>query len=100
DLSAHLIRIGYEQNEPVSMVDQFSIRGGIVDIFPAEAERPVRLEFFGDMIESIRRFDVESQRSVARVPEVRILPLTETQTDESGPREHSLLNIAGSGLLI
>ncbi len=100
DLSLHLRRIGYEQREPVEMVGEFSIRGGIVDIYPAEAEKPVRLEFFGDMIETIRRFDVETQRSVARVPEVRILPLVETPTDTDGPREFSLLNLVGKGLLL
>jgi transcription-repair coupling factor (superfamily II helicase) len=100
DLTQHLKQIGYEMREPVEMVGQFSIRGGIVDIFPAEAEKPVRLEFFGDMIESIRRFDVETQRSVARVPEVRILPLVETPTDTDGPREFSLLNLVGPGLLL
>ena len=99
DLSLHLRRIGYEQREPVEMVGEFSIRGGIVDIYPAEAEKPVRLEFFGDTIETIRRFDVETQRSVARVPEVRILPLVETPTDTDGPREFSLLNLVGKGLL-
>ncbi|WP_238325913.1 transcription-repair coupling factor [Bryobacter aggregatus] len=100
DLSLHLRNIGYEQSEPVSMVGEFSIRGGIVDIFPAEAEKPVRLEFFGDAIETIRRFDVDTQRSVARVPEVRILPLIETRTDTDGPREFSLLNLVGNGLLL
>ncbi|MEO5953018.1 MAG: CarD family transcriptional regulator, partial [Chloroflexia bacterium] len=99
DLTLHLKRIGYEQREPVEMVGEFSVRGGIVDIYPAEADKPVRLEFFGDTIETIRRFDVETQRSVARVPEVRILPLVETPTDTDGPREHSLLNLVGKGLL-
>jgi len=99
DLTLHLRRIGYEQREPVEMVGEFSLRGGIVDIFPAEADKPVRMEFFGDMIETMRRFDVETQRSVARVPEVRILPLVESPTDTDGPREHSLLNLVGKGLL-
>ncbi|MBM3762452.1 MAG: transcription-repair coupling factor [Acidobacteria bacterium] len=99
DLTQHLKQIGYEMREPVEMVGEYSIRGGIVDVFPAEADNPVRLEFFGDTIESIRRFDVGTQRSVARVPEVRILPLVETQTDTDGPREFSLLNLVGPGLL-
>ncbi len=99
DLALHLNRIGYEPREPVEMVGEYSVRGGIVDIYPAEADQPVRLEFFGDMIESIRRFDVSTQRSIARVPEVRILPLVETPTDTDGPREFSLLNITGAGLL-
>jgi len=100
DLASHLQRIGYEPHEPVERTGQFSIRGGIVDIFPAENEEPIRLEFFGDTIESIRRFAVESQRSIARVPEIRILPLLETPSDSSGPRDFSLLNLSSSGLLV
>ena len=100
DLELHLKRIGYDRSEPVTMVGEFSIRGGIVDIFPAEAEQPVRLEFFGDTIESIRRFDAATQRSIARVPDLRILPLVETSTDTDGPREHSLLNLVGNGMLL
>jgi transcription-repair coupling factor (superfamily II helicase) len=99
ELTAHLKRIGYEPHEPVEMTGHFSVRGGIVDIFPAEADHPIRMEFFGDTIESIRRFDVETQRSIARVPEVRVLPLVETPLDTDGPRETSLLDLVGEGLL-
>src|SRR5207245_6823357 len=56
---------------------EYSIRGGILDVFPAENARPLRIEFFGDEIESIRRFDVESQRSVMKLTEVEVLPLAE-----------------------
>src|SRR3981081_1839664 len=59
------------------MVGEYSIRGGVLDIFPAESARPLRIEFFGDEIESIRRFDVESQRSVMKLTEVEVLPLAE-----------------------
>src|SRR5271166_269873 len=76
-LEAHLNSIGYEKREPVEMVGEYSIRGGILDVFPAENARPLRIEFFGDEVESIRRFDVETQRSVVKVSEGRILPLTE-----------------------
>ena len=76
-IEAHLASIGYEKREPVEMVGEYSIRGGILDVFPAESARPLRVEFFGDEIESIRRFDVESQRSVVRVSEAQVLPLTE-----------------------
>ncbi len=86
----HLESIGYEKREPVEMVGEYSVRGGILDIFPAETSRPVRIEFFGDTIESMRRFDVESQRSVLRVEDVTILPLTEH------PRSRGLfLQLAG-----
>ncbi|HYZ83582.1 MAG TPA: transcription-repair coupling factor, partial [Bryobacteraceae bacterium] len=77
DLLAHLESVGYERREPVEMVGEYSIRGGILDVFPAEAERPVRVEFFGDTIDSMRRFDTESQRSVLQVREAQLLPLLE-----------------------
>ncbi|MGA3028082.1 MAG: transcription-repair coupling factor [Bryobacteraceae bacterium] len=77
DLLAHLESIGYEKREPVEMVGEYSLRGGILDIFPAEADRPVRIELFGDLIESIRRFDVETQRSILKTNEVTVLPLLE-----------------------
>ncbi|MDQ2843431.1 MAG: transcription-repair coupling factor [Acidobacteriota bacterium] len=77
DLSQHLESIGYQRREPVEMVGEYSIRGGIFDVFPAEATRPVRLEFFGDEIESIRQFDIESQRSVLKVNSVTLLPFAE-----------------------
>jgi len=76
-IEAHLISIGYEKREPVEMTGEYSIRGGILDVFPAENARPLRIEFFGDEIESIRRFDVESQRSVMKLTEVEVLPLAE-----------------------
>jgi transcription-repair coupling factor (superfamily II helicase) len=77
DIVAHLRSIGYEKRDPVEMVGEYSVRGGIMDIFPAEAAQPVRIEFFGDLIESMRRFDVESQRSVLQIKEVTLLPLLE-----------------------
>ena len=76
-LVAHLASIGYERREPVEMTGEFSVRGGIVDIFPAEAERPVRIELFGDSIESMRTFDPATQRSVSKLNSVTLLPLRE-----------------------
>jgi transcription-repair coupling factor (superfamily II helicase) len=77
DLISHLKSIGYERRDPVEMVGEFSMRGGILDVFPAEASNPVRIEFFGDEIDSMRRFDVETQRSIVKVNETSILPLIE-----------------------
>ena len=79
DLTAHLESIGYERREPVEMVGEYSVRGGILDVFSPEAPKPVRVDFFGDQIDSIRRFEVESQRSVLKVPETTLLPLSEMQ---------------------
>jgi transcription-repair coupling factor (superfamily II helicase) len=77
ELLAHLENIGYEKRDPVEMVGEYSLRGGILDIFPAEASKPIRIELFGDLIESIRRFDVDTQRSVMKIAEVTLLPLAE-----------------------
>ncbi|HEX5226463.1 MAG TPA: transcription-repair coupling factor [Bryobacteraceae bacterium] len=77
DLLSHLTSIGYEKRDPVEMVGEYSLRGGILDIFPAEAQKPIRIELFGDLIESIRRFDVETQRSVMKISEATLLPLAE-----------------------
>ncbi len=87
DLIAHLESIGYEKREPVEMTGEYSLRGGILDIFPAESAKPVRMELFGDLIESIRRFDVETQRSVLRIAEVTLLPLIEYPRSRTVLRE-------------
>ncbi len=77
DIAEHLLKVGYERAEPVSTVGQFSVRGGILDVFPPEAEWPIRIEFFGDSIESLREFDPATQRSRANVGNIQILPLSE-----------------------
>ena len=79
DLVQHLESVGYTKRDPVEMVGEYSIRGGILDVFPPEALQPLRIELFGDEIESIRRFEVESQRSVLKLKECMLLPLTEFQ---------------------
>lgn len=78
DLAAHLESVGYTRRDPVQMEGEYSIRGGIFDVFPAESHQPVRIELFGDTVESLRRFDPESQRSVLKIEEVMLLPLEET----------------------
>jgi transcription-repair coupling factor (superfamily II helicase) len=79
EVVAHLESIGYERREPVEMVGEYSVRGGILDVFSPESPKPVRIDMFGDQVESIRRFDVESQRSVLKIEECSLLPLTEYQ---------------------
>ena len=85
DMVSHLLSIGYQRREPVEMVGEFSVRGGIVDVFPAEAEKPIRIEMFGDLIESVRRFDVETQRSVLKLDQTSILPLVESPKPPGAP---------------
>ena len=81
DLVSHLRRAGYESHDTVEMPGQFTVRGGIVDVFPAEAERPVRLEMFGDAVESLREFDPNTQRSVRPIERVTLPPLLENATN-------------------
>ena len=84
ELVAHLRRVGYESHDMVEMPGQFTVRGGIVDVFPAEAERPVRLEFFGDSVESLREFDANTQRSVRPIERVTLPPLLELPSNWFG----------------
>jgi transcription-repair coupling factor (superfamily II helicase) len=81
-LTAHLASVGYSQVDLVEMPGQFTRRGGILDVYSAEADRPVRIEFFGDEIETIRKFDPETQRSQSGLDEALLLPLTETPVTE------------------
>jgi transcription-repair coupling factor (superfamily II helicase) len=81
-LIAHLSSVGYSPADIVEMPGQFSRRGGILDVYSPEADRPVRVEFFGDEIDSIRKFDPESQRSSTALDEAVLLPLTETPITE------------------
>lgn len=73
-LSESLVEQGYTSDRFVGSPGEFAIRGGIFDIFPFSGEYPVRIEFFGDEIDTIREFDPDSQRSIAFINEVRLVP--------------------------
>jgi transcription-repair coupling factor (superfamily II helicase) len=77
ELVAKLISSGYVREDPIGNFGQFSVRGGIVDVWSPNSENPVRLEFFGDTIDSIREFDAESQLSKNQLTETEILPMRE-----------------------
>jgi transcription-repair coupling factor (superfamily II helicase) len=81
-LLEHLNTVGYGSTDVVEMPGQYAARGGILDVYSPEADRPVRIEFFGDEIESMRKFDPASQRSSNPVDEALLLPLTETPVTE------------------
>jgi transcription-repair coupling factor (superfamily II helicase) len=81
-LTSHLASVGYTQMDLVEMPGQFTRRGGILDVYSPESDRPVRIEFFGDEIETIRKFDPETQRSQSGLDETELLPLTETPVTE------------------
>ncbi len=81
-LTSHLASVGYTQMDLVEMPGQFTRRGGILDVYSPESDRPVRIELFGDEIETIRKFDPETQRSQSGLDEAQLLPLTETPVTE------------------
>src|SRR6202030_603326 len=81
-LLAHLNTVGYTSTDVVEMPGQYAVRGSILDVYSPEADRPLRIEFFGDEPDSIRKFDPTSQRSSTPVDEALLLPLTETPVSE------------------
>ncbi|PJI08783.1 MULTISPECIES: transcription-repair coupling factor [Clostridium] len=84
ELKTKLIQCGYEHVESVDAKGQFSVRGGIIDIYSPISDVPYRIEFFGDEIESIRSFNTESQRSIEKVNKIEIFPAKEIiLTDEA-----------------
>ncbi len=79
-----LVRMGYERNYQVEGAGQFAVRGGILDVFPLTEENPYRIELWGDEIDSIRSFDVGSQRSIEDLERVRIYPASEVVLAKEG----------------
>lgn len=77
ELTRSLADMGYERQGQVDGPGEYSIRGGILDIYPPTGECPYRIELWGDEIDTIRSFDVESQRSIERVSELVIFPAME-----------------------
>lgn len=77
ELTHTLAKMGYEKVAQVDGLGQFSVRGGIIDIFPLTEEVPYRIELWGDEVDSIRTFDPESQRSIEQVDGAAIYPATE-----------------------
>lgn len=73
----HLAELGYEKNYQAETRGEFSVRGGIIDIFPLTEDNPFRIELWGDEVDSIRSFDAESQRSIENLEEVHIYPACE-----------------------
>ncbi|MBV8582766.1 MAG: transcription-repair coupling factor [Candidatus Eremiobacteraeota bacterium] len=78
-----LYEAGYSRTDVVSAAGEYAVRGGILDVFPPTADRPLRVEFFGDAVESIRAFTIESQRSDETVDVADIVPWNEIPRDPS-----------------
>jgi len=84
ELAARIAHLGYERHQIVEAKGQFALRGGILDIFEVCEDVPVRMEFDGDMICSMREFDIETQRSLIDRSAIRVRPLHRMAPDEEG----------------
>ncbi len=83
-LRSQLTLAGYQHVTQVVAAGEYSVRGGLIDLFPMGTQLPYRIELFDDEIETIRSFDVDSQRTLYPVPEIRLLPAREFPTGEAG----------------
>ncbi len=83
DMSERLIEAGYERMDMVDGKGQFSLRGGIMDVYPPNSSTPYRLELFDDEIDSIRSFNIETQRSIDKIEEIDIFPAKEIILNKS-----------------
>lgn len=84
----NLYEIGYEKETLVTKPGEFGVRGFILDIFPLNEENPIRIEFFGDTIESIRYFEAESQKSLENIDEIEIYSISKTSEKYSSLYEY------------
>ena len=82
-----LLGRGFERVTGLQFPGEFAVRGGIVDVYPIDSEDPIRIEFFGDEIESIRKFDVESQRTIENLKSVEITVLDAKSCSTDAPSE-------------
>jgi transcription-repair coupling factor (superfamily II helicase) len=84
ELMARLVALGYERLPEVEAMGHFARRGGILDVYPVGLPDPIRIEFDGDTIASLRRFDAGTQRSLEQLPEATVLPTFEVASDDDG----------------
>ena len=88
ELVNKLISIGYSRDTIVTKTGEFAVRGFVIDIFPLNEENPIRIEFFDDEIESIRYFNVENQKSIGNIDNIKINPIFEFLSSKSVSEEH------------
>ncbi|MFN7917574.1 MAG: transcription-repair coupling factor [Vicinamibacterales bacterium] len=93
DLGELLVDAGFRREDPADEHGEFAVRGGILDVFPAHATEPVRLEFIGDTIETLRTYDPSTQRSIKPIDQLSIVPLSDVLGDD---REGSIFDYLSS----
>ncbi len=108
ELITRLVEIGFERQPVVDRMGELSVRGGIIDIFPFSKENPIRIEFWGDQVESIREFDLENQRSVNEIDTAIIFPIEKEETNgnssfavsSSGEKGNCFIDLLPSDTLV
>jgi transcription-repair coupling factor (superfamily II helicase) len=101
DLAELLVDAGFTRDDPADQPGEFAVRGGIVDIVPAGDAPPVRLEFVGDTIESLRRYDPTTQRSVQSIDQMTVVPLQDVLADlDRSATILDYLNLAGGARMV
>ena len=91
-----LVTIGYERVDQVEQRGHFAVRGDILDIYPVNSEHPIRIEFFGDEIDTLRFFSVENQRSIEQIDSYTVTPFFLGKSDA----DCTLLSYVKEGTLI
>jgi len=100
DLAELLIDAGFSREDPADQHGEFAVRGGILDVFPAGEENPVRLEFVGDTIESLRTYDPATQRSIAPIDQLAVVPLRDVLGDDRAATLFDYLAVAHDSQII
>ena len=101
ELSRRLAEMGYERVPMVETSGQFAIRGGLLDLWPSTHALPVRLELFGDEVESLREFDPETQRSTRDLEQAKVIPAAELLVSAKSVREtYTLLEHLPPGAVV
>jgi transcription-repair coupling factor (superfamily II helicase) len=91
ELVDKLLASGYVREDPIAAIGEFSIRGGILDVWPPGRNAPARIEFFGDTVDSIREFDPETQLSTVQLSEIEIPPMRELAVSAQDFRDWAML---------
>src|SRR5439155_13993253 len=100
DLAELLVDAGFAREDPADEHGEFAVRGGIVDIFPAGDALPIRLEFIGDTIETLRTYDPSTQRSIAPIDQIAIVPLRDVLQDNRDATLFDYLSRAKDAALV
>lgn len=91
DLLAKLVYFGFARTDLVERRGDFAVRGGIVDLFPADAEHPIRIDFFGDEIDALAYFTVSDQRTYEKIENIKVFPTKELLIDEEVKKKAAYL---------